>query len=146
MIYMARMDFRGSVFSSPPVRSNSQSKMIAFVRRVTSTGRVALGFSQPLSSRSDALREALFGGRRTRVSAIRRRLSVDRQQVVFLSEDGGVASDEVYELFDVIELTLASTKSDDIEPIQVDWSDINIDSPDQISLQIMDLDKIQNLD
>lgn len=119
--------------------------MRAFVRRVTPTGRISLGFSQPLRSQSDSLHKMLFGGRRSRMSAIRRRLSVERQQVIFLNEDDSVASDEVYELFDVIELTLTSSKSDDIEPIQVDWSDIIIDSPDQISLQ-MELDNIENID
>lgn len=133
------------MLNDPPVRSEAQSIMRAFVRRVTPTGRISLGFSQPLRSQSDSLQKMLFGGRRSRMSAIRRRLSVERQQVIFLNEDDSVASDEVYELFDVIELTLTSSKSDDIEPIQVDWSDIIIDSPDQISLQ-MELDIIENID
>ena len=46
---------------------------------------------------------------------------------MLLYEDGEYYDAAVYQVFDAISIELASTQSDEVDPVRVDWSLVNFD-------------------
>lgn len=90
--------------SQPPLLQPEDS-MSPFVSDVTPNGQISLGFPEMLLTSPGMFADPAS-------SAIRRGLS---HEVIDRNGDH-------YEVFEAISIKLSSSESDDIEPINVDWS------------------------